>query len=98
MAHECDILDRLTVTPVLYHAQLSDWTRTLRELSPAIERVLCVGHNPGLEELISRLTGQHVRMPTAAIAQLDFSIAHWSEWTLDSEVDLVNNWCPEDLE
>ncbi len=30
--------------------------------------MVLVGHNPGIEELVRLLTGEHVPMPTAAIA------------------------------
>ena len=38
------------------------------ELPPAASPVVLVGHNPAAEELIAALSGQWVRMPTAALA------------------------------
>lgn len=42
--------------------------------------VLLIGHNPGLEEMVSRLLGGLARVPlrTAAIARIDLDIPDWS--------------------
>jgi phosphohistidine phosphatase len=40
----------------------------LRELPEHVETVVLVGHNPGIEELASRLTGEWTPMPTSALA------------------------------
>jgi len=41
--------------------------------------VLLVGHNPGFEDLVGRLSGSHERMPTAALACIEFQIDHWED-------------------
>jgi phosphohistidine phosphatase len=42
----------------------------VRELPDDLSTVVLVGHNPGLEELVSTLTGQRVTMPTSGLAVL----------------------------
>lgn len=49
----------------------------LRELPEELATVVLVGHNPGLEDLVSTLTGCRVPMPTSALAVIDLS-APWS--------------------
>ncbi len=44
----------------------------VRALPPAATTVALVGHNPGLEELVSDLTGASVEMPTSAVAVVEF--------------------------
>ena len=62
----------------IYHA-------TPRELMAGIaqagagERLLVIGHNPGLGELVELLTNDHRHMPTAAIAIIEMPITEWSE-------------------
>ena len=46
-----------------------------------IGEALMVGHNPGFEELLSALTGESHRMPTAALACIELKIEKWSEVT-----------------
>lgn len=41
--------------------------------------VLLVGHNPGMEELVSELAARRESMPTAAIASFSFDVERWSE-------------------
>lgn len=45
-----------------------DLVDLVRDLPPDADRVALVGHNPAVEELVVRLTGEPVRMPTAALA------------------------------
>ncbi len=40
----------------------------VRGLSDDLSAVVLVGHNPGVEDLVRRLTGAEVEMPTSAIA------------------------------
>ena len=42
------------------------------------ERVLLIGHNPGMEELASRLAGRFVRFPTATIAVCELADGAWA--------------------
>lgn len=43
----------------------------IRELPGDVDRVALVGHNPALEELVHRLTGDDVRLVTSAVAVVD---------------------------
>jgi phosphohistidine phosphatase len=46
-------------------ADILSLLRTVREKA---ETLMIVGHNPGLEELVSQLTGEQQDLPTAALA------------------------------
>jgi phosphohistidine phosphatase len=48
------------------------------ELPAAATTVLLVAHNPGVEELVGFLGGEAVRMPTSAVAVLEWAGA-WSQ-------------------
>jgi phosphohistidine phosphatase SixA len=39
---------------------------------------LVVGHNPGIEELLTLLTGEQVRVTTANLAKIKIKAAQWS--------------------
>ena len=62
---------------VVYGASTPELIKLIRTLSELTSCVLLVGHNPGFEDLVSRLSGTHERMPTAALACIEFEIDHW---------------------
>jgi phosphohistidine phosphatase len=63
----------------LYMAEAEDIIKLLRTLPDELERVMVIGHNPGLESLIPILTGHIESLPTAGVAYLTLPIMHWQE-------------------
>jgi len=63
----------------LYHASVPQLLSVIQALPENCLTVLLVGHNPGLSELVSVLTGWIPSFPTAALVQLDLSIDTWGE-------------------
>jgi phosphohistidine phosphatase len=53
--------------------------KVIRAVPDEIPCSLLVGHNPGFEDLLERLTGSHDRMPTAALASIEFQIDRWED-------------------
>jgi phosphohistidine phosphatase len=62
----------------LYLAEPSKILARMREIDDRYPRALMIGHNPGFEEVVSRVTGQLTEMPTAALAELRFAVDAWS--------------------
>ena len=48
-------------------------------LDDTVGAVMFVGHNPTTESVIESLTRRYVRMPTAALARIDFAVDRWME-------------------
>jgi phosphohistidine phosphatase len=96
-AISCGYENDIVYTRELYHAAPDAYLETLRELGQENERVMVVGHNPGIEYLVELLTEEREVMPTAALAQVELPIAQWAD--LDEEVvgKLVNVWRPKEL-
>jgi phosphohistidine phosphatase len=85
----------IVVEPSLYHATPADAIEVVRSIGDQTARtVLIVGHNPGLEDLVSRLSGEHHDMVTAAIVELALRIDRWSEIDLTITASMVNSWQP----
>lgn len=84
----------IDVEPRLYHADRETWRQVLAEL-PRVNRLLIIGHNPGLEEALGEITDGSVRMPTAAIACLKLR-RDALFLTLDS-LELIEVWRPKEL-
>jgi phosphohistidine phosphatase len=80
-----------------YHAPAATFLETLRALPDEVDSVLVVAHNPGLEELLSELTGEDELLPTAALAHVELPIARWPHLRADESAALVNLWRPREL-
>ena len=64
----------------VYEADPPRLVQVLSQIENNFCSVLLVGHNPGIEELISLLTGSSQHMPTAALAKIRLEGADdWSE-------------------
>lgn len=57
----------------VYAASAGDLLAVVRDLSEDAHTVVMVGHNPGLEDLVPRLTGERIAMKTSAIAVIELS-------------------------
>lgn len=72
----------------LYLASIATLLDIVRSAPDKVERLLLVGHNPGLEELALRLSRRddgglrgevEVKYPTGTVAQIGLPVAHWAE-------------------
>lgn len=81
-----------------YMAECITYLESLRLLSDDLERVMVVGHNPGLETLLQLLTGKVEALPTSALAYLSLPISRWSELRPDTEAELVEFWVPREFQ
>lgn len=61
----------------LYAASAGRLLGVVRALPEEADTVILVGHNPGIEDLVSILTGERVPMPTSALAVLGLA-GSWS--------------------
>ena len=89
----------IQLEPRLYHAtaaQIVDLLAT--ELDGDEATVMIVGHNPGLEELVTRLTGEREDLPTAALAQIALPIERWSDLGPTTRGTLEGLWRPKEIE
>jgi phosphohistidine phosphatase len=73
----------LTQRPIfdesIYGASSAELMKLIRGLPDESFCALLVGHNPGFEDTVSRLTGTSERMPTAALACIEFQIERWED-------------------
>lgn len=63
----------------LYAAGVSVILEMLPTLPAEAGRVLFVGHEPGWSAAVHAFTGARVRMPTAALARIDFDVEAWPD-------------------
>lgn len=75
---------------------------SLRELVAALPepaaRVLLIGHNPGLEDLLESLVGAYAPLSTAALAHVELDIERWAQVAEQPPARLVKVWQPQELD
>lgn len=94
-AEACGYEEEIRLSPDFYHGDPESYLQLLRALPAALDRVMVVGHNPGLEDLLEDLTGAYERLPTAALAQIALPVSDWGELALDGNGLLENLWIPK---
>ena len=63
----------------IYEAHPLDLLKVVREVDESVTELMLVGHNPGLEELTERLTGERERLPTAALVRIELQADGWPQ-------------------
>lgn len=81
----------------LYHAGPTGYIRVLRDIDDRYQRVMAVGHNPGLEVLLEVLTGAAEWLPTAALAHVELPVDSWEEVREYIGGELVDLWTPKQI-
>lgn len=82
----------------LYMAEPEIYLELLSLMPEDLERILVIGHNPGLEGLLQILSGRVESLPTAAVAYLSLPIHSWKEIRKHEEIgELVALWSPREM-
>lgn len=90
------ITKEIVQEPGLYLAKPADIIDILAATPVDAQTVMIVGHNPGLEELVQQLTGDHIGLVTAALVDLEIPIEHWSQLQNEPTASIVDRWQPRD--
>lgn len=69
-AMACNPLIPITFSEELYLATLDQWKRMLS--NEAQDHMLYIGHNDGISEYLTWLTGEHIHLQTGALVTVDF--------------------------
>ena len=97
VALACDFEGELRTERKFYLAGPPAYVEILNGLPDSYESVMVVGHNPGMEELVSLLTDKDRTMTTANVAVVELPIDAWNELTIFTEGRLKHHWQPNDL-
>lgn len=97
VAQACGFKGQADFQESLYLAEPEGYITALHAVPDAVERVLVIGHNPGLEGLLQSLCGRVEALPTSTIAFLSLPLVKWAELSAESEGELVEVMRPKDL-
>jgi phosphohistidine phosphatase len=79
----------------LYNAPSRTYIEALRDLSADVGTALLVGHNPTMEELVARWSGEEREMATAALAHFALEIDDWALLDVAGRHRLLHFWKPK---
>ncbi|HDQ44183.1 MAG TPA: histidine phosphatase family protein [bacterium] len=72
--------ERIVWKGEIYEASAGDLLRCIRSMDEADERILLIGHNPGISDVARRLTGTGFGdLPTCAAVGIDLNVPAWAE-------------------
>ncbi len=81
----------------LYMAEADEYIKVLSTQPDELERIMVIGHNPGLETLLQILSNRIESLPTAVLAHIVLPIEHWSQITSETTGELIEIWRPKEL-
>ena len=93
----CQYLGEVIFLDKLLLAEADIILDALRLLPNELERVLVIGHNPGMESVLQILTGQIVALPAAAAANISLVTDSWKDLELENSAELNQLWKPKDI-
>ena len=97
VAKACGYTGKVKKLDAFYDTIAEVYFETLQTLPDKYARVMVVGHNPTMEQLVGYLTEQDRQMPTAALAHIELPIEHWEALDLNTVGTLINLWTPKTL-
>ncbi len=97
VVEECGYEGEMWLDRDLYSFDYEPYLEALAALPDEYGCVMVVGHNPAMEELIEALTGEYLRLPTAALAELHLPVESWEQLDEVEDGVLVNLWRPKEL-
>lgn len=94
VAEKCHYDKEIQYVDSLYMAEAPEIIKVLKEVPEDVNRVLFIGHNPGLEYMLQLVTGKIQSLPTSSIARISLPIDRWSEMTEETHGELEKVWRP----
>ena len=83
-------INKISFIDDLYHSSSENIINKLKKISNTYESIMVIGHNPGLTNLVNKLTSINLyNLPTCGVAIVNLNIKNW---------DLIKNFSEYDLE
>lgn len=87
----------VTTSRTLYLATPSVILSQIAEVEQGVANLMVVGHNPGMEDLASRLAKAEIEFPTACVAVFQSNAESWARAVQDARWTLQSVRRPRDL-
>ncbi len=89
VAQACEYEKELQISKELYLATPATYVQVIHEVGDDVDRMLVVGHNPTLDELLYLLCGNHDGFPTGGLAIVQLEVSRWDEVRLPTQHKLM---------
>lgn len=96
--HHSGFRGETRITGQLYNAGREQLLAAVRDLPDSAGRVLLIGHNPALEELLEALTGECRALTTAALAHVESDADSWQRLGEAGPARLIRVFQPRELD
>jgi phosphohistidine phosphatase len=96
VAEECGFDGEIELYQDLYLSDTACYLDILQRIPDSASRVLVVGHNPEMDDLLALLTDVNEHMTTAALAQINLPISSWQELNEATDGRLQTLWAPRE--
>jgi phosphohistidine phosphatase len=97
VAKACGYDGEITVDSLLYGSGYTEYLKVLKIQSDQYDVIMLVGHNPHSEQLLEKLIGEMVPMPTCSVANVSLYIRTWKDVNARTKGKLINIWRPKEL-
>jgi phosphohistidine phosphatase len=98
VAKQLDYPRAIELTDGLYLSTPREHLEVVHSLPDTEERVMLVGHNPGLSQFLSELTDFTTELATAELAHLELPTEHWSDLARSDGARLIKLWDPRETD
>ena len=78
----------------LYEADGAKIREIVSKMPDNVSRVAIVAHNPGMEEFLEGIVGEHTPLPTAALAVVELPINAWSDLNAETRGNVTAHGSP----
>ncbi len=92
-----DTPPKIVYSNELYLATVPDLRRIIGGMDNAFQKIMVIGHNPGLSGMASHLSGEHFELPTAAVVRLTHDGDDWSGAVGVKSWRPVSFWRPREV-
>lgn len=92
LVHQTCRLDPPQLDQRLYLANPQTIAELAMECDEATDRLLLLGHNPGMESLASQLANRHLELKTAHLAVFQFEGIAWTDERWLTEAEFLLEW------
>ena len=100
VAENCKYKKNIEKNPLLYASTLENYIDVIHMVSDYYQKVLVVGHNPIIEELVIKFINRMEIIPTCTLVQLSLNIQSWK--LLDGlnykDVNLIRILRPKEMD